>query len=115
MRPETLDLFARVRDIGQRRAAELKARDEVLDRLAASRATLIEIASRIARRLCQEQGQVTSTDVFREMRDDYRELMADVDPRWMGAVFRKRGWRCLGYRQDGSHGRPVPIWTEASQ
>lgn len=48
--------------------------------------------------------------------DDVRGVLPPpegTDPRVMGAVFSKREWECLGYRQSTRkecHGRPVAIW-----
>ena len=50
--------------------------------------------------LFMQQGRVTSTEVLEAMRENYPELLEDVDPRFMGCVFR-RGWRRIGYEGNG--------------
>lgn len=96
------------------REEQRQGRDSALDRLEGTRSDLIAVADRIARRLVRENGVVTSSDVFREMRASGFQLDG-YDPRWMGAVFRTgKGWRKIGYTPDGSHSRPVAIWEEAS-
>jgi hypothetical protein len=64
----------------------------------------------IANMLFMQHGRVTSTEVLEVMREHHPELLEDVDPRFMGCVFR-RGWRRIGYEDSGSHRRPVSIWV----
>jgi hypothetical protein len=92
---------------------EEEKRDAALDALEKARANLISVADGIARGLTATHGEVTSVEVFAEMaRQGYGPAMKAVDPRWMGAVFRaEKGWTRKGWRQDGSHGRPVAVWT----
>ena len=102
-----------VRARRERVVNEIKARDEALDRLEGTRRELIEVASEMARNLCELRGSVTSTEVAITMRGiGWGSEMDAVDPRWLGAVFR-RGWKRIGYEATGSHGRPVARWTKA--
>ena len=43
---------------------------------------------------------------------EYRKVNGEpIDPRWMGAVFRKdKTFVADGYETTGSHGRPVRVW-----
>ena len=88
---------------------EIEKRDEVLDALEATRASLIAIAKATAWNIAKIKGEVTSSDVLRVMRASNVDGLSDVDARFMGAVFR-RGWKRKGYRAQGSHGRPVSVW-----
>ena len=96
---------------------EKKARDEALERLSRVRKHLVEKANEVAIRIALGRGTVTSTEVFDEMfHMGHADAMNMVDPRWMGAVFRKgRGWIKVGYATQGSHGRPIPVWKRWSQ
>lgn len=85
-------------------------RDLALERFEHHRAELVQIAHNIARRISTEQGQVTATDVLLEMRAKYPTQLDQVDPRFLGAVFRRPGWEPMGYAPTGSHCRPVRIW-----
>ena len=92
---------------------EAAARDAALDRLETTRRNLIQIARNVADELCARHVQVTAPDVKRAMLD--RGLIDDderqLDPRWMGAVFRAgQGWERVGWTPEGSHCRPVAIW-----
>lgn len=85
--------------------------DLVIASLEATRESLIEVARGIADELVTKNGVVTSVEVFKEMRlRGYGVQLDAVDPRWMGAVFRTGGWVRAGYRETGSHCRPVSVW-----
>ena len=90
---------------------EPEKRDQVLDRLERIRQQLVDVGIATARQIAQSRGQVTSVDVLEAMRQSpsLATKMEEVDPRWIGAVFR-RGWRRVGWEQTGSHARPVSIW-----
>lgn len=102
-------------DLIEEHAKQSRARDVALDRLEQTRQSLICIAEGVARDICREHGQVTSSDVFRRMKTlGYEPQLRAYDPRWMGAVFRaSKGWRKVGQRNDGSHRRPVSVWAKA--
>jgi hypothetical protein len=73
---------------------------------------LIARASGYARTIALMQNSVTSTDVFNKLKEQGIDT-SGVDPRFMGAVFRQRGWKRVGYSPCGSHGRAVSVWTLA--
>lgn len=101
-------------DLLVERARQRQARDTALDRLETTRADLIKVADKLAREIARRTGQVTSVDVFREMRGLGYQLDG-YDPRWMGAVFRAgKGWQRVGLRADGSHSRPVSVWRSVA-
>jgi len=87
-------------------------RDAALDLLKAARAELISAATKIAHLICATTGRVTSVEVLAEMEKDprYAQRLKEVDPRWIGAVFRS-GWTQVGQEAKGSHKRKVAIWT----
>jgi hypothetical protein len=92
-------------------------RDEVLDTLQRARADLIRFAEAVADSLFIKNGTVTSTEVLDYLRTEespeIKHALSSVDPRFLGAVFRKgKGWKRLGYAPTGSHARPVAIWTK---
>ena len=75
------------------------------------RANAIFAAKQIAANIYDRKGRVTSVEVMREMGKTHPSLIADIDPRFMGAVFRRGlGWKRIGWETTGSHGRPVAIW-----
>lgn len=91
---------------------ERRKRDAALDLLDKRRAELIARAHQIATYFCRENGTVTSPQVIAELKKEGAPGLDEVDPRFMGAVFRAgRGWRRIGYRAAGSHARPVSVWT----
>lgn len=91
---------------------EAQARDASLDALEKWRADAIALARVTATRIDHDLGRVTSTEVEFAMREQGHGPMLDsIDPRWMGAVFR-RGWRRIGQEPTGSHKRMVAIWTK---
>lgn len=100
-------------DLIEEHLKQRRARDAALDTLEQTRQSLISIASGVARDICREHGQVTSSDVFRRMKTlGYEPQLRAYDKRWMGAVFRaNQGWRKVGQRNDGSHSRPISVWT----
>lgn len=85
---------------------ELEEKEKVLNQLAESRRELISRAKEIALEICEREGTVSSPQVLAVLRE---ENPFDVDPRFMGAVFRK-GWLRVGWTTAGSHGRPVSVW-----
>lgn len=95
-----------------RALTEKEKRDRALDLLAAHRFNLIEQAKKVAIAIEGKQGYVTSTMVLTHLREDpeWGQVVKRVDPRFMGAVFRK-GWRRAGWTSSGSHKRPVPKWV----
>ena len=103
-------------DFHTRMAREKKKRDEALDLLEERRAELIAVAKKTALDIALRTGTVTSTEVFERLRNEGWGAHLDaVDPRFMGAVFRKGGgWERVGYVQIGSHGRPVAQWRRHS-
>lgn len=73
---------------------------------------IVDEAFRLAKAYAVMNGTVTSTIVFQLLRQfpEWSEQLEDTDPRFMGAVFRKKGWEEVGQIKSGSHGRRVPIW-----
>ncbi len=89
---------------------EEQKRDIVLDASEETRARLLKEARAVARSLAAMKGRVTSVEVLNEMRAlGWGAEIDRVDPRFMGAVFR-RGWERIGWECTGSHARPVAIW-----
>jgi hypothetical protein len=90
-------------------------RDFALDLLEKTRSSLISAARTEAHAIYVTNGRVTSVEVMAAMKAaGHGAAMANVDPRWMGAVFRKgEGWVRVGWEQTGSHSRPVAIWSRA--
>lgn len=93
--------------------AERKKRDAALDLLEEKRRVLIAMAKAAAMEIWSKHGRVTGPEVFALLVEwGNAETLAAVDPRFMGAVFRiGAGWKRAGYEPQGSHGRPVSIWT----
>lgn len=82
-----------------------------IGRLETSTAELIEAAHEVAVELSEVNGSVTSPHVLRAMRQTkHAGAVAAADRRFMGAVFRRPGWRRVGYSSEGSHCRPVSVW-----
>lgn len=75
-----------------------------------SKSELVSTAYSIACDIARTRNEVTSTDVLAALRDAGVDT-SGVDPRFIGAVFRKRGWRRVGSRACGSHGRSVSVWA----
>lgn len=75
-----------------------------------SKSELVSTAYSIACDIARTKNEVTSTDVLAALRDAGVDT-SGVDPRFIGAVFRKRGWRRVGSRACGSHGRSVSVWA----
>jgi len=92
--------------------SEAEKRDEALALLETTRANLIAAAKIIATRIARQNGRVTSPEVLKLLRESpaWAGLVAEVDPRFMGPVFRK-GWTRIGYSSEGSHNRPVAVWA----
>lgn len=93
-------------------ALEAKKKDCALDLLEATRAHLVRVARNLATLMAASAPDetITSVEVLAEMRKcGYSEQLDLVDPRFMGAVFR-RGWQRVGYEPSGSHCRPVSRW-----
>ena len=88
-------------------------RDAALSKLAQSRTELVEKSREIAIRLADQKGTVTSTEVFAvleaELTGELLKTFKEVDPRFMGVVFRS-GWVRVGLTSSGSHARPVSVW-----
>jgi hypothetical protein len=101
----------------QRIADEKEKLDEAIDHLEEHRGELVDEAFSIAKTYAQMHGSVTSTIVFRIMRQfpNLEEQLEDKDPRFMGAVFRRKGWEEIGQTKSGSHNRRVPIWKWVGQ
>ncbi len=92
-------------------ATEAEKRDVALDAIELFRGAAVRLAREAADEVYRAKGQVSSTDVFAKMREHgHGPLLASVDRRFMGAVFRK-GWRQVGTERTGSHKRSVPIWS----
>ena len=88
---------------------EKPKRNEALALLEANRADHMATALEITINHTKKHGGVTSSDVFEPMRR-LDILPKNVDPRWMGAVFRRKCWKRVGYVNGGSHLRPISIW-----
>lgn len=88
------------------------ARDRALDLIEEHRSNLVDVAYEIAVSLAKRDGTTNSSIVLAEMRSQgYGESLDVVDRRFMGAVFRaSRGWTRVGFKNIGSHKRPVSIW-----
>jgi hypothetical protein len=84
-------------------------RDVTLDRLEVTRSYLINLGRDLAVKLARLKGVVTSSEVLFLLKHQVPEMLDGIDPRFMGAVFRK-GWIKVGYESTGSHGRPVSRW-----
>lgn len=99
--------------MGSKRSIKALSRDCQLDMLAEARADLIAEAREIAEIIFRMKGRVTAPQVLSAMRelDETGLRLGIVDPRFMGAVFR-RGWKRIGFEPAGSHARPVSIWTK---
>jgi hypothetical protein len=73
---------------------------------------VIELARGVARTLALQHGRVTSSGVLQAMRDQGMGDEIDaVDRRFMGCVFRGRGWQQIGWETSGSHRRRQPVWA----
>jgi hypothetical protein len=92
--------------------AETQKKDEALNSLARTREQLITEAKAVAREIALTQGKVTSTEVLDVLRKSGLNGLNEVDPRFMGVVFRE-GWVKTGYVNNGSHRRPVSVWKLA--
>lgn len=87
---------------------------EILDTLEGCRAEIIREAKSCAEEFAKKFGRVTSPEVlsFLKVQPFFQRYgIDDVDPRFMGCVFRDRKkWKRIGYENSGSHHRPVSIW-----
>ena len=94
--------------------AEEQGRDRALALLAEYRGALIAIARNLALRIARANGTVTSPQVLEALKAaGYGHLLDEVDPRFMGVVFR-RGWQRVGWLEKesrASHARPVTVWA----
>lgn len=92
---------------------ERVARDRALNLFERTRQELLAVARVIALEIFQVRGRVTAPEVFGLLKDrGFEEALGQVDPRFMGAVFREgSGWRRIGWENKGSHRRPVSIWV----
>lgn len=84
-------------------------RDVALALLEDYREDKIEMCYQIARRIAREEGKVSSTDVLLFVKKN--DLLNGSDARLLGPVFRRAGWKAIGWENSGSHGRPVKVWT----
>lgn len=91
---------------------EEKKLEQALVKLRKSRGSLIAEAYVIAVRIAKEKGRVTSTEVLRELRShpELGPVAREKDARFMGPVFRRGEWECIGREATGSHKRDVRIW-----
>lgn len=89
------------------------ARDAALALLNKTRKALIETGLVTAIQISTETGSVTSAQMMKRMRR-FRETAArmdEVDGRWTGAVFGRKGWKSIGLDKSGSHRRLSRVWT----
>jgi len=92
--------------------AEAAERDRIIGELTQKRSHLVTVAKQVADQLAAV-GTVTSIQVRDRMREmGYGPAMDAVDPRWIGALFRV-GWYRVGYVPEGSHCRPVAVWSRS--
>lgn len=90
---------------------QTKLRDEALDNLEEHRTELIAIGRKIAIQMATLHGRTCGPQVMNEMRKRNVPGIDQVDPRFMGAIFRGGvGWKRVGYEPIGSHGGTVSIW-----
>ena len=88
-----------------------------MQRAAATKATTVAIAQRIARELAAN-GPITVDAVTRKLQEDGYESSADVDLNkrrfWKGSIFTTGEWVCVGEHASAiaaNHGRPVKLWA----
>lgn len=68
-------------------------------------------AFELAKKIATESGTVTGARVLRAMRDESFPGLDEIDPRFMGQVFKGKEFEKSGYSvEEGSHGRPVTVW-----
>lgn len=87
---------------------EEEKRDAALAVLSATRASIIKRARSIAIQIARAEGEVHSSQVIQILRDEGFDPDR-FDKRFMGVVF-QRGWERVGYRNEGSHARPISVW-----
>ena len=89
-----------------------QSREEALDALELSREGYVAAARKVALRLLETHGAVTT--------DDIRAVLpppSDMDPRVMGAILRPPMFRRIGYRtgqpvgRENYHVRPVAVFA----
>ena len=85
------------------------ALEEVLNQHEIRHYKLVELARITARRIAELRGTVTGPQVLKMLKNSKAEGIDDVDPRFLGAVFRN-GWIRVGFSPEGSHRRPVSVW-----
>lgn len=81
---------------------------EVLPLFEATRQHWLERARHTATYLCHKHGTATIDDVR-----DICPPPEDVDPRVMGAVFKRTEFECIGHRRSvrkTCHGRPIGVF-----
>jgi hypothetical protein len=88
---------------------ECEKRDRILNRLARTRSRLVSQAYKIALQLARQNGRVSAPEVLRIMRKRKYRGLKNIDPRFMGVVFRT-GWERIGLAWHGSHGQAVTVW-----
>ena len=94
-------------------AEQMRQRDEALARINTTRKALIEAGLVVAIQISIETGSVSSSQMMKRMRLDEKTAarMDEVDSRWTGAVFSRKGWRSVGVDNSGSHRRLSRVWT----
>jgi hypothetical protein len=98
------------RELHYREQQQKREREFAEQRLLAARGDMIKLARTVAREIAERDGQVTSPQVVRELRArGHGPTLDKIDRRFMGPVFRK-GWKRVGYANEGSHGAAVSVW-----
>lgn len=115
---QSLGFGERRASYGRRTRSQVQQRDAALDLLERTRAELVEKAREVAISL-GASGDVTSPAVLARMRElGLGEKLDQVDARFMGVVFRGRGWKRVGWLSGadspGSHARPVALWRRTN-
>ncbi len=68
----------------------------------------------IAQKIALDTGTVTGARVLKSLRDENFPDLDQIDPRFMGQVFKEERWEKAGTSSEpgshGSHGRPVTVW-----
>lgn len=91
--------------------SEIEKRDEALAMLAETRKNLIVTAKSVAKMLASKNGEVTSPEVVKYIKDNkLSNYIDDVDKRFMGVVFRDKGWYRVRFDNKGSHHQPISVW-----
>ena len=108
---------AQLRSLGERPAAPLRSeaekRDDVLAALAERRSEAVRLGIETARALCRAYPEgITAADVQRAMEAKHADVVAGIDPRYLGAVLLpSTGFERTGeMRPTGSKARHQPCW-----